>query len=579
MNLPMLFPEYAPDVTPLGANGTGQLISGVFPRADGYGPVKALQSFTTALPAACRGFFFARNTDGSITIFAGTATRLYRLDNTTFGWTDVSKGGSAYSSLVDEDNWQFVQYNATIIAVQKNVPPQSYVLGSSSAFADLGGSPPQASHIAVVNFFVVLTGLLSNPNRVQWSDLDNITEWTAGVGLADFEDLPDGGNCHGISGGDAYGIIFQDQAVRTLTYAPGSSVVFQIIRISQSDALYAQYAVVQAGERTFFLSAQGFKMIMPGGVPQPIGKERLDRTFFADVDTSSLQLVQAATDPSATRVYFSYKSIAGQAALWDKILCYDWSIGQNGRWTIIPMVGEFLAALSKPGLTLEQMDSLAPGALSVVGTADNGAGLIRLELNELSNSYFDIHGQNFIVVQNVGGTTEANGTWKFNIIDATHIDLTEDAATGTPSAYANAWTSGGAIGGSLDALPFSLDSISVASIARLAAVGSDHSMGFFDGANIEAILETSEIDGEGQLLFVDTVRPITDSPDALISLGSRYFPSDSVSYTTESGIGDDGTCGQLLEARYIRGRMRIPAGSTWTYAKSVQAVGQPAGER
>src|SRR6201999_2333995 len=98
--------------------------------------------------------------------------------------------------------------------------------------------------------------------------------------------------------------------------------------------------------------------------------------------------------------------------------------------------------------TLEQLDAIARGALQVTGAANNGSGLIRLTLNQISNAFFQIAGQNFIVVQGVVGTTEANGTWRVNIVDSTHIDL-------LGSAFVHAYVSGGAIGGSLDALNFS----------------------------------------------------------------------------------------------------------------------------
>ncbi|MFA6267860.1 MAG: hypothetical protein WC670_19355 [Pseudolabrys sp.] len=565
----ILLPEYAPDLSDLGT-GVSTTITGVVPRADGYGPFKALESFTQALAAAARGYFFGRKSDGSIAVFAGTSTDLYQLDNTTFAWTRVSKGGASYAALVAVDNWRFAQYNDTILATQNNTVPQAFALSSSSAFADLGGSPPQASHVAIVNRFVVLTGLLSNPRRVQWCDLDAITTWTAGVGLADYQDLPDGGTVHNISGGDAYGVIFQDESIRSLIYAPGSAVTFEIVRISTQDTLFGQYSVINAGDKTFFCSAQGFKVIEAGGKPKPIGKERVDRTFFADVDTSQLQLLIGATDPSATRVYWAYKSLQGATGLFDKALCYDWSIGQNGQWSLLNISGEFLASLARPGVTLEQLDPIAPGALSVTGAANNGAGLIRLTLSALSSANFDIHGQNFIVVQGVTGTTEANGTWPFTIIDATHIDL-------VGSAFANAYVSGGAIGGSLDALPFSLDSISTAALAQLSAFDSSHKLGFFTGDNVEAIMETPEQDLGGDLVFIDAVRPLTDASNAVVSIGGRLTAQAAVSYGTESALTSAGDCPQMVETRYAKARVRIPAASSWTYVRGVQPSAQPAG--
>lgn len=567
----LTYPEFAPDLTDIGTN-VSALISGVVPRGDGYGPFQDFVSFTQALPANCRGFFFARRSDGSIAVFAGTATNLYLLDNTTFQWGLVSKGGVPYSGLVGTDNWRFAQFNDFVIAVQVNTVPQKYVLSSGGTFVDLGGSPPQASHIAIINRFVMLTGLLSAPRRAQWSDLDAPETWTAGVGLSDFQDFPDGGSAHQASGGDAFGVVFQDEAIRTLTYAPGSPAVFQINRISTQDTLFAQYSVITAGTRVFFLSSQGFKVIPAGGEPVPIGKERVDRFFFGDVDTSALQLVVGAVDPQATRVYWAYKSKAGQAGLFDKVLCYDWSIGQNGKWSVIPMSGQYFGYLAKPGLTLEALDAISPGALTVTGAANNGAGLIRLTLNALTNGPFSVIGQNFIVVYGVGGTVEANGTWKFNVVDATHIDL-------VGSAFVHAYTGGGAIGGSLDALGFSLDSISVAAAAQLAAVGPSGNLGFFTGPNVEAIIETGEGDLEGQMVFIKWLRPITDCGASLYSLGHRGTPYASISYTAEAAINSQGQVPFVLEDRYIKARFRAPAGSVWTYARGVQPSSGPAGSQ
>jgi hypothetical protein len=88
----MFFPfaEYRPDVDDFNGDHT-QVLFGVLPRGDGYGPFANLNPYTLALPAACRGFFYARKTDGTIVIFAGTVNRLYRLDNTTLDWVPVSK--------------------------------------------------------------------------------------------------------------------------------------------------------------------------------------------------------------------------------------------------------------------------------------------------------------------------------------------------------------------------------------------------------------------------------------------------------------------------------------------------------
>src|SRR6185312_2842076 len=140
------FGEWRPDVSDFQGQATHNVVN-VIPRGDGYGPAASFLAATTALASACRGMFFSRNNDGSITVFAGTSTRLYKLSNTDFSWTDVSKSGNAYSALSSSAMWEFAQFNNFVFAVQQNVVPQVYDLTSSSEFADLGGSPPQAAYI------------------------------------------------------------------------------------------------------------------------------------------------------------------------------------------------------------------------------------------------------------------------------------------------------------------------------------------------------------------------------------------------------------------------------------------------
>jgi hypothetical protein len=188
------FGEYRPDLSDYEAQ-TEKGILNVVPRGDGYGPFPSLAAISTSLGAQCRGAFAAYKTDGSVVVFAATSTELYQLNNTTYGWTKVSLGGGPYAAVPASDQWSFAQFNNLVIACQVNVAPQVFDISSSTAFANLAGSPPQARYVDVVGRFVVLTGLLTNANRVQWSGLNDVngaTSWTAGVNSSDSQDLPTG---------------------------------------------------------------------------------------------------------------------------------------------------------------------------------------------------------------------------------------------------------------------------------------------------------------------------------------------------------------------------------------------------
>jgi hypothetical protein len=323
--MPMLpFGDYRPDLSAY-QGASSQVIQNVVPRGDGYGPFADFTPFTSALPAACRGFFYARKTDGSIAVFAGTASKLYQLSNTDLSWTDVSRSGGTYTALPSSDHWQFAQFGNLVIAVEANTVPQVFDLTSSTAFADLAGSPPQARYIAVVGRFVVLSGLLSTPYRIQWSGLNAVTTWTSGINSSDFQDLPDGGIMRGVAGGE-YGVIFQETAMRRMVYVPGSPVIFNIERITEDKGLMAPYSLIRAADKIFFLSPQGFQGMISTGAPAAIGKERFDRTFFADYDSGSIQMIIGAADPAQTRIYWAYKSSSGTTGQFDKVLCYDYAL-------------------------------------------------------------------------------------------------------------------------------------------------------------------------------------------------------------------------------------------------------------
>lgn len=380
------FGDYRPDVSDYEGQATRN-ISNVIPRGDGYGPFPGLSTYTSSLPSACRGAFYALKSDGTVVTFAGTSNKLYRLNNTDFSWVDVSLGAGTYAALSSNAQWQFAQTGNFVFATQANAVLQIFDLSSSSAFANASGPPPQAAYVSVVGRFLVLSGLLSNPFRIQWSGLNNFNasdSWTSGVKSSDFQDFPDGGIVRGVAGGEA-GIIFQDQAIRRMSYVPGSPIIFQIDRITQDKGLYAPYSIIRAGERIFFYAGQGFHKIEPGGVPEPIGREKVDRTFLADLDKGNLQLFMGAADPRSTRVYWSYKSVSGAiGSAYDKVLGYDFLLD---RFFPLSVTGEYLLGISQTGLTLENLDSIASSLDALTLSLDAYATAVQPEIAQFNGSH------------------------------------------------------------------------------------------------------------------------------------------------------------------------------------------------
>jgi len=357
------FGEWRPDLSDYQAE-TSRLITNVAPRADGYGPLKSQQPFSQALPAGCRGSFLAVDQNGGIAMFAGTVDRLYRMDNTDRSWADVSKGAAAYVPLPVNDNWTFTQFNDHVVACQRNVPPQQFQLGSGTTFLDIAGSPPQAAYCTAVQSQLVLSGLNNDPHSIRWSARDDITEWDLAVNGADFQQFPDGGAVLGVAGGE-FGVVFQEAAIRRMTWLPGDERVFQFDRIAEGEGLKAPYSVVSAGSRIFYLGTAGFMMIMGGAPPVNISKERYQRFFEADWDNGEPRLMQGVNEPNTSRVWFFYKSVNGITGKFNRAILYDWVLERPTY--INAYQGEHAAMMSQPGVTLDPSPISGQGGLSNLG--------------------------------------------------------------------------------------------------------------------------------------------------------------------------------------------------------------------
>jgi hypothetical protein len=61
-------------------------------------------------------------------------------------------------------------------------------------------------------------------------------------------------------------------------------------------------------------------------------------------------------------------------------------------------------------------------------------------------------------------------------------------------------------------------------------------------------------------------RPMTDAPTCYGSIGARENLQSSVSYSTEQPVNSKGLCPANVSTRLARGRVRIPAGTAWTFA-------------
>jgi len=362
--------EWMPDLPDLGNSGI--VAQNVIPWNGAYKSFPSMVVQSGALNARVQGGYFARDTSGNVYNFAGTTSKLYEQVAGSVNYTDVTRSsGGAYGTSID-DFWEMVQWGNTVIATNFIDAPQVITLGSAN-FTALGGTPPNARHVAVVRDFVVFgnvnysAGVL--PNRVYWSAINNSADYTIAASTqCDIQDLQgDGGWIQKIIGGE-YGLVFQERAVWKMTYV-GSPVIFQFDLVERNRGAYAPQSVIGWGNMVFFLADDGFYQMVGGSPAIPIGGGKVDKTFLADLNTSYAYRINAAIDPTNKLVMWAYPGQGSTDGTCTSIIIYNWAVK---RWALITGVSiECFTRYASTGYTLDTLDTVSSSIDALTASLDS----------------------------------------------------------------------------------------------------------------------------------------------------------------------------------------------------------------
>ena len=351
----LAFPRFAPDRSDHAPDATGAVMN-VKPVADGYAPLKTLITFSAALAAAPRGQIAVRTASGLQATFAGTETGLYKLaSNGT--WTDVT-GVSGPYGVADGEDWSFGLFGSRIIATNGVDPVQYFDLDSSTDFADLPGSPPLAKYVVIAGDFVWLMNLSTDRAGYAFSGLNDSEQWTIGENFSDVGTFPDGGEIMGGVPASGGVFIIQRNAIRLATFNPASGFTYTIQPVDMKTGAISPFSIADIGNGTFFFLAQDGFYLFNNGL-QPIGAERVDRTFRGLVSDDQMKLVRAAVDNDEKLVFVRFQKPDGSSAFY----LYDWQLNE---WSQSDQNVSAVGQLVTASLTLEDLDTIFPGGIDSV---------------------------------------------------------------------------------------------------------------------------------------------------------------------------------------------------------------------
>ena len=349
------FGEWMPDQS--GISGSLTDAKNVVSQAIGYGPFPTPVSFSSAAAENLTSLYAAKAPDSNTYFFAAGLSKIYTVSGSGT-LTQVNTGLTTGAN----DRVRFTQFGKTVIICNNAEKLKSWVLGTSTTFAEVAATAPIAKFITVVRDFVVCANTLETTQqqyRVRWSAINDETDWVENVNTqSDYQDIPDGGQIMGIRGGE-FGLVLLERSIHRMTYV-GTPFIFQFDNISRNKGCMVSGSVAQYQGITFFLSDDGFYMC-DGQQVVPIGAEKVDRFFLSDASEAEYNSMSAAIDPVRKLVIWNYKSVDATR----KLMIYNF---QTKKWTYGDANTDYLGEASSGASTLEELDSIS-GSIDALTTS------------------------------------------------------------------------------------------------------------------------------------------------------------------------------------------------------------------
>lgn len=326
------FGEWLPDLPELENPGALEA-KNVFPlTAESYGAVQSLTNLGNALGARCQGGGTFRGIDGTIVNLAFDATKAYLWDGSA--WDDITGSALSVSTL---DMVSLTQFGDTVIIVNGTDAPRKYTIGSGGTTAALGGSPPTGRFVITIGEQVQVGRIAAARNQVKWSAFNDAESWVVGTNGCDEQNLPEGGQIMGMVGGE-FGVIFMERAIYRQTFI-GAPSVWRFDRMSDNLGCCAENSIATYEQTTCFLDWEGFYMIQGGQTIRPIGHQKINKFFWADVNRDYLHRVQGQMDPDGIAYTVCYPSLDSTDGTPDTMLVYNLLLD---RWSRIEADVDYL---------------------------------------------------------------------------------------------------------------------------------------------------------------------------------------------------------------------------------------------
>lgn len=138
------------------------------------------------------------------------------------------------------------------------------------------------------------------------------------------------------------------------------------------------------------------------------------------------------------------------------------------------------------------------------------------------------------------------------------------------------------VSSSIDALPYSLDSrVWAGGRPAFAAFDANNKLGFFEGSNLAATLETAEVTlAPGRRTLLQNFRPICDADDLTGQVGKKETEADAISWGSPiARSANTGLVRSHSSSRIHKIRLNIAADDVWSICHGVEPQAQGLGNQ
>lgn len=229
------------------------------------------------------------------------------------------------------------------------------------------GPPPQARRMCVPKNFLMVGNTVdpvggNGPKRVWWSASNDPTTWPAPGSdaaiqtMSDFNDFE--GNFGEITGlvdslaNADVAVFFRHAVWRGIFVGPPD--VFDFFPLENVRGCPAPNSLVPIGALVWFLGEDGF-YVFDGTTSTPIGADKFDNWFFANVNQAYLYNVVGAANVPNKMVLWAYPSTTATTGICDSILVYRWDIQRASSVFLGPSALTWLLRSLAFGISMDNM--------------------------------------------------------------------------------------------------------------------------------------------------------------------------------------------------------------------------------